>query len=220
MAEVKTYSADGSVGQTHVDLALFGDKVLGRTLKDAVVMYEANFRAGTAKAKTRGEVAGPNKKLWKQKHTGRARMGSKKVSHWRGGGVAFPPLPRDHSFQMPKKARRVALRNALFTKFRDGEVSIADGWPTDAPSTKQAVAILAKLGTPASTLVVTAQHDPVVYKSLRNVPHVDVVPVAELNAHGVLLRRHMVLTPKAFEALKDRLSPPAAATAAGEGEES
>jgi len=206
MAEVKTYSADGSLGQTQVDPALFGDKVLGRTLKDAVVMYEANVRAGTAKSKTRSEVAGPNKKLWKQKHTGRARMGSKKVPHWRGGGTAFGPVPRDYSYHMPKKARRAVLRNAVFTKFRDGEVAIAEGWPADKPSTKHAFAILDKLGVTRSALVVTAEHDGNLTLSLRNVPHITVRPVADLNARDVLLRRHMVLTPAAFEALKARFA--------------
>ena len=203
MAEVKVYSG-GAVSSTDMDPALFGDKILGRTLKDAAVMYEANVRAGTAKAKTRGEVAGPNKKLWKQKHTGRARMGSKKVVHWRGGGVVFGPLPRDYSYQMPKKARRVALRNALYTKFVDGEVAVADGWPGDRPNTKQAASVLGALGLDRSVLVVTAEHDKVLHLSLRNVPTVDVRPVDDLNARDVLLRRHLVLTPAAMERIKER----------------
>ncbi|MGA0867425.1 MAG: 50S ribosomal protein L4 [Planctomycetota bacterium] len=209
MAEVKVYSG-GKVSAQEVDASLFGDKALVRTMKDAVVMYEANVRQGTAKTKTRAEVAGPNKKLWKQKHTGRARMGSKKVVHWRGGGTAFGPVPRDYSYQMPKKARRVALRNAVFTKFRDGEVCVADGWPTEAPSTKQAYAILQALGVSRSALVVTAEQDTVLYKSLRNVPHVSVRPLCDLNAREVLVRRNMVLTPAAMEQIKERLGVAAA----------
>ncbi|MEY2980102.1 MAG: 50S ribosomal protein L4 [Planctomycetota bacterium] len=209
MAEVKVYSG-GKVSAQEVDASLFGDKALVRTMKDAVVMYEANVRQGTAKTKTRAEVAGPNKKLWKQKHTGRARMGSKKVVHWRGGGTAFGPVPRDYSYQMPKKARRVALRNAVFTKFRDGEVCVADGWPTEAPSTKQAYAILEALGVSRSALVVTAEQDTVLYKSLRNVPHVSVRPLCDLNAREVLVRRNMVLTPAAMEQIKERLGVAAA----------
>lgn len=204
MAEVKVYKG-GSLASQDVDASVFGDKVLARTLKDAVVMYEANLRQGTAKTKTRSEVAGPNKKLWKQKHTGRARMGSKKVPHWRGGGTAFGPKPRDYAYHMPKKARRAALRNAIFTKFRDGEVCVADGWPSDAPSTKVAYQILHALGVQQSALVVTAEHDPVLYKSLRNVPHVSVRPVAELNAREVLVRRHLVLTPAALEQMQARI---------------
>ena len=90
MVEVKVYSG-GSVSSKTVDESVFGERQLSRTLKDAVVMYEANLRQGTHKAKTRGEVAGPNKKRWKQKHTGNARMGTKKSGIWRGGGVIFGP---------------------------------------------------------------------------------------------------------------------------------
>lgn len=200
MVQVKKY-ASGSVSSTEVDLAAFGDRVLGRTLKDAVVMYEANRRQGTAKAKGRSEVNGPNKKLWPQKHTGRARMGSQKSPLWRGGGVIFGPLPRDYSYHMPVKARRVALCNALYTKLRDGELVVADGWPADKPSTKLAVQILRALGCEASTLVVTEQPDRNLYRSLRNVPQVEVRAVADLNAHQVLLRRHMVVTPGALALL-------------------
>lgn len=205
MVEVKVYSG-GSVRTDQIDAAAFGDRVLRRTLKDAVVMYEANTRAGTAKAKTRGEVKGPNRKLWKQKHTGRARMGTTKGPLWRGGGVAFPPLPRDYSYHMPTKARRAALRSAVLSKFQDGEVAIAEGWPTETPSTKQAVGILRELGLERSVLVVTDGPDRTLWLSLRNVPHVDVAPVSDLNAHLVLLRRHMVLTPAALERLRERLA--------------
>lgn len=201
MAQVKVYNS-GSVSTTAIDPSLFGDRILGRTLKEAVVMYEANVRAGTAKTKTRAEVKGPNHKLWKQKHTGRARMGTEKAPHWTGGGVAFGPRPRDYSFHMPKKMRRVALRNAVYSKFADEEVCVADGWPTSTPSTKQAVGVLAALDVLRSALVVTADIDRVLCMSLRNVPHVDVRTVADLNARDVLLRRNLVLTPAAFEAFK------------------
>ncbi|MEO0480940.1 MAG: 50S ribosomal protein L4 [Planctomycetota bacterium] len=203
MVQVKVYSG-GSVSASEIDESRFGDRQLGRTLKDAVVMYEANKRQGTAKAKTRGEVAGPNKKLWKQKHTGRARMGTKKAVHWRGGGVVFGPLPRDYSYAMPKKARRVALRNAIYTKFRDGEVSIADGWPSDKPSTKAAAEILKALELGRGVLVVSAERDQNLYLSLRNLPHTEVAPVADLNVHQVLRRRHMVVTPDAMKALEEK----------------
>lgn len=201
MVEVKVYAA-GELAKRQVDESVFGERVLGRTLKDAVVMYEANARAGTAKTKTRGEVKGPNRKLWRQKHTGRARMGTTKAPQWRGGGVVFGPRPRDYGYHMPKRARRVALMNAVFTKLRDGEMAVADGWPTERPSTKEAVRILERLGMQRSVLVVTERHDPVLHLSLRNVPHVDVRPVSDLNARQVLLRRYMVVTPGALEALE------------------
>lgn len=206
MVEVKVYSG-GSVATRAVDESLFGDRILKRTLKDAVVMYEANTRSGTAKAKTRGEVRGPNNKLWKQKHTGRARMGTKKSPLWRGGGAVFGPRPRDYFYQMPRKARRVALRTALLSKFRDGEVVVAEGWPTQQPSTKAAMAILGALGLAAGgVLVVTEEHDTVLYRSLRNVPRVDVRPLSDLNAFEVLVRRHMVMTPGALTKLEEQMA--------------
>lgn len=205
MVEVKVLRG-GALASTTVDESAFGTKVLGRTLKDAVVMYEANLRQGTVQAKTRSMVKGPNKKLWPQKHTGRARMGTTKSPLWRGGGRIHPPAPRDHSYAMPKQARRAALRNAIFTKFRDQEVGIADGWPVGEPSTKSAVAILNQLGMGRSTTVVTADLDRNLVLSLRNVPLVDVRTLADLNARQVLLRRHLVLTPAAFEALQQRFA--------------
>lgn len=205
MVEVKVFQG-GSVATKNVDAGAFGSKVLGRTLKDAVVMYEANARAGTVQARTRSMVRGGNKKLWPQKHTGRARMGTNKSPLWPGGGRIHPPAPRDHGYAMPKKARRVALRNAIFTKFRDGEVAIAEGWPSDKPSTKTAVRILTQLGMDKSATVVTEATDRNLCLSLRNVPLVDVATLDDLNARQVLLRRYLVLTPAAFASLEQRFA--------------
>jgi large subunit ribosomal protein L4 len=107
---------------------------------------------------------------------------------------------------MPVKARRSALRNAIFTKFRDQEVAIADGWPTGKPNTKSAVAILKKLGIGSSVTVVTTEVDRNLVRSLRNVPLVDVSTVGDLNVHQVLLRRYLVLTPAAFAAIEQRFA--------------
>lgn len=205
MAEVRVLQG-GAVATKQIDASVFGTKVLGRTLKDAVVMYEDNARQGTVQARTRSMVKGPNKKLWPQKHTGRARMGTPKSPLWRGGGRIHPPAPREHRYAMPKQARRVALRNALFTKFRDAEVAIADGWPTGKPNTKVAVGVLNKLGIGSGATVVTSQNDRNLWLSLRNVPLVDVCTVADLNARQVLLRRHLVLTPDAYTALEARFA--------------
>lgn len=210
MVEVKVF-ANGAVSSRTLEEAVFahpeyGSRVLARTLKDAVVMYEANRRAGTHKTKTRSEVRGPNHKLWKQKHTGRARTGTDKSPLWRGGGVIFGPRPRDYSYHMPVQARRTALRNALLTKLRDGEAALADGWPTEKPSVKQATGILRALGMDRGVLVVTNGVDRTLYLSLRNVPYVDVCPVADLNAHNVLKSRYIVLTDAAYQALQATMS--------------
>jgi large subunit ribosomal protein L4 len=109
--QVKSYQA-GNVGTVEFDEGPFGGKVLYRTLKDAVLMYQANKRQGNASTKGRSQVQGTNKKPYKQKHTGRARAGDVKSPIWRGGGTVFGPKPRDFSYHMPTKARRVALRSA------------------------------------------------------------------------------------------------------------
>ena len=123
--QVKSYKS-GSLGVVEIDEAPFGDKVLYRTLKDAVTMHQANQRQGTTNVRGRSEVRGTNKKPYRQKHTGRARAGDCKSPIWRGGGAGFGPLPRDFSYHMPKKARRVATRSALFGKLQDGELIVAD----------------------------------------------------------------------------------------------
>ena len=123
--QVKSYKS-GSVGEMELDEAPFGKKILYRTLKDAVVMYQANLRQGNASTKGRSEIKGSQKKPYRQKHTGRARAGSVKSPIWRGGGTVFGPLPRDYSYHMPQKARRVALRTAIAGKLADNEVVVTD----------------------------------------------------------------------------------------------
>lgn len=203
MVKVKSF-AGGSVAERELDASVFGERVLGRTLKEALVMYEANRRQGTHKAKTRSEVRGGNKKLWKQKHTGRARMGTTKSPLWTGGGVTFAPVPRDYSYHMPKKARRAALYTAIFGKLRDGEIAVADGFPKDKPSTKAALSVLEALSMAKSCTVVTEGLDRNLWLSLRNVPGVEVMPVLDLNALDVLQRRYIVCTPAAIETLTAR----------------
>lgn len=200
MASVKTYGG-GKVGTMEVDEKVLSSKVLGRTLKEVVVMYEANVRQGTAKTKERGEVAGSGKKPWKQKHTGRARAGSRKSPIWRGGGTVFGPRPRSFYCAIPIKQRRAALASALFARLQDGEIMVVDGLPSQTPSTKAAYKLLCAVDAQDSALIVTHQHDPIAYRSVRNLKNVDIMPLADLNAHAVLLRRHLVFTPLAFDQL-------------------
>ena len=201
MPKLTVYDRKGKkVGTYNVEPTDFAPRINKQLLHDAVVMYQANQRQGTAKVKTRSEVHGSGKKPWKQKHTGRARMGTTKSPLWRGGGRIHPPAPRDHGYAMPKKARRAALRNALFTKFRDGEVAIASGWPTGKPSTKSAVAILGKLGMGKSATVVTTETDKNLCLSLRNVPSVHIIAPDQLNTYDVLVSDDVVFTRSAYDA--------------------
>lgn len=208
--QVKSYKA-GSVGQVQVDEKPFGDKILYRTLKDAVQSYQANQRQGTVNTRGRSEVSGSNKKPWKQKHTGRARAGDRKSPIWRGGGTVFGPKPKDWSYHMPAKARRVALRSALAGKLRDDEVVVADLGSFSGPSAKAARKILSDLGSPRRALVVLAQHDDNVWKSFRNFPGVQVRTAIDLCAFDVVAGGLVITEKPALEALAQRvgLSAPA-----------
>jgi large subunit ribosomal protein L4 len=183
--QVKSYKA-GNVGEVEFDESSFGGKVLYRTLKDAVVMYMANQRQGTAKVRGRSEVKGTNAKPYKQKHTGRARAGDRKSPIWRGGGTVFGPHPRDFSYHMPAKARRVALRSALAGKIADGELVIADFGEFSQPSSKAARKILNDLGAPNRACIVISERNTNLWKSFRNFPRVAVRVADELCAFDVV----------------------------------
>lgn len=202
--KVQSYSG-GKLGNAEIDATPFGEKVLHRTLKDAVVMYHANLRQGTAKVKTRSEVHGSGKKPWKQKHTGRARAGDKKSPLWRKGGTIFGPHPRDFSYHMPVKARRVALRTALCGKIKDSEVVLAELPKLDKPSAKTARGVLELLGSPRRATVVLAAHNLNVWKSFRNFPGVKVCIAADLNARDVVNGGLIVAERAALDALAQRV---------------
>jgi large subunit ribosomal protein L4 len=206
--KLKSYNA-GSLGSQDFDEAPFGGKVLYRTLKDAVVMYQANQRQGTVSTRGRDQVVGSNKKPWKQKHTGRARAGDRKSPIWRGGGTVFGPKPRDYSYHMPVKARRVALRSALAGKLADDEVVLMDLTGFSAPNAKMARKVLGDLGNPRRALVVLAEQRPDVWKSFRNFPGVEVRTAADLCAHDVVATGLVIAERAALEALASRVGKPA-----------
>ncbi len=205
---------DGKQSQREVDTSAFGEKVLYRTLKDAVVMYHANSRQGTAKVKGRSEIALSNKKPWKQKHTGRARAGDKKSPLWRGGGTIFGPHVRDFSYHMPVKARRQALRSALAGKLGDGEVILFDGAGFSAPSAKTARAVLKTSGAfdrpkgaQKGVLVLIEGQQPNTWKSFRNFPRTAVKNASDVCARDVVLAGLVLAEAGALEALARRLGP-------------
>jgi large subunit ribosomal protein L4 len=207
--QVKSYKA-GSIGQVEIDERRFFDKsgkarVLYRTLKDALVMHQANQRQGNAYTRGREEVVGSNKKPWKQKHTGRARAGDRKSPIWRGGGTLFGPKTRDWSYHMPAKARRVAARTALLGKLLDGEVVIADLGSFARPSAKSARKILADLGAPRRVLLVVDKHDEALWKSFRNFPGVAVRVADDVCAHDIVSGGLVIAQSAAMEKLTQRL---------------
>jgi large subunit ribosomal protein L4 len=215
--QVKSYKA-GSVGQVELDEAPFGGRVLYRTLKDAVVMFQANQRQGTASTKERSDVRGTNAKPYKQKHTGRARAGDRKSPIWRGGGTVFGPKPRDYSYHMPVKARRVALRSAVAGKLADGELVVADLGEFPVPSAKAARKVLADLGAPRRALIVLGEPNEAVWKSFRNFPGVMIRSARDLCAHDVVAGGLVIAEQDAMDQLAERVgSDVAAKGAAAEG---
>ena len=207
--KVKSYKA-GSVGEVELDVAPFGEKVLYRTLKDAVVMHMANQRQGTASTKGRSEVKGTNKKPYKQKHTGRARAGDVKSPIWRGGGTVFGPKPRDYSYHMPTKARRVALRSAIAGKIADGELVVADLGDWAEPSSRSARKVLGDLDATRRACVVIAERNDNLYKSFRNFPRVEVRTAAELCAYDVVNGGTIIAEQAALDQLSARVGQSAA----------
>ncbi len=201
--EIPVYSKEGEkVDNLQLDDKKFGGPIHKKLLRDAVIMYEANKRQGTACTKTKGEVAGGGRKPWAQKHTGRARAGSIRSPLWKGGGVSHGPKPRDYSFSIPKKARRLALCTALSAKARDNELVVIDDLNFAVPKTSQMVSILKALNIDnSSCLIVIPKANEMVWKSARNIPSVKVMTSTELNAYEVLRPKKVLLTKEALSSI-------------------
>ncbi|MEQ8846966.1 50S ribosomal protein L4 [Botrimarina sp.] len=192
------------VGTYSVEPEDFARSINKQLLHDAVVMYQANLRQGTHKTKSRGEVAGSTKKMYRQKGTGNARAGSKRSGIRRGGGHIFAIKPRDYSYRMPRKALQLATRMALASKVADDEMVIVDDLAFDAPKTREMASILRHLGVEGdSILVATDGLSPNVYKSARNIQRVSVSPASDLNALSLLSAKRLVVTKSALDKLKE-----------------
>ena len=202
--ELDVYSEAGErTGTVALDESILGERVNEVLLHEAVVMYEARKRSGTHSTKTKDEVAGAGGKPWRQKHTGRARAGSRRSPLWRGGGITFGPKPRDYSYSMPKAARRAALRSALLGKLRDKEVRVIEKLSFEEPRTKRMVDVLRALDLRGSCLVAPSSDEPNTYKSVRNIKGVRMTRVRDLNAYAVLKSKWLLLTREAVEMLPE-----------------
>lgn len=206
------------VGSVQIDPKEFGGKISRQLMHEAVLMFQANQRAGTHSTLRRGEVAGSTKKLFRQKGTGNARAGTKRTNKRRGGGTAKGPKPRDYSYSLPKKAVKAATRMAILSKFLDKEAIVIDDLSIAAPKTKDIVAILRaiKIGkreTPGgekdltlhntTVLIGTNGLDANVFKSARNIEGVKVLPAAEFNCYTVLKHKRLLVTKAALEYLRN-----------------
>ena len=213
MATINILDSTGKkVGTYDIDPTDLAPRINKQLLHDAVVMYQANARQGTFRTKSRAEVAGTTKKMYRQKGTGNARAGSRRSPVRRGGGHTFAKRPRDFSFRLPRKALQLATRMALASKFKDGEVVLIDDLKFDAPKTREMAGVIKALGlTGNSLLVTTADLNVNVYKSARNIDRVEIAPVSGLNALNVLAPKRILMTKAAIEAVRAKVPKKAAA---------
>ena len=194
-----------SQGEVEVKFPLVEDGKGTQAVHDVVVAYQASQRMGTACTKNVGEVAGTNKKPWRQKGTGRARAGSFQSPLWRGGGVVFGPKPRDFGKKVSKGTRQLALRKALSERLRAGDVVLVDDLKLSSPKTKDFVGVLTALELKGSALIVSQKADKNLELASRNVPNVAVTTSETLNTYDVLRSDKLVLTRGAFEQVEARL---------------
>src|SRR5206468_2991398 len=195
-----------SQGELEVKLALIEDGKGTQAVHDTVVAYQAAQRMGTACTKNVGEVAGTNKKPWRQKGTGRARAGSFQSPLWRGGGVVFGPKPRDFSKKVGRKTKQLALRKALSERLRAGDVLLVDELKLESPKTKDFAGVLSALELKGTALIVAPAADKNLSLASRNIPNIALTTSDALNTYDVLRSDKLVFTKGAFEQVEARLA--------------
>ena len=195
MSKVDIKKSDGAKsGTIELDENIFGIEPNVAVMHQVVNAQLAAKRSGTHSTKTRAEVRGGGAKPWKQKGTGRARAGSSRIPHWRGGGIALGPKPRDYSQRTPKKMKRLAFRSALSDRAQSNSVYVVDAWDFETPSTKAAKTALEAIGTEGKVLVVTDAQDANTEKSFRNLSNVNVLSSDQLNVFDILVSDSIVFT--------------------------
>jgi len=206
MALVDVYNVNKEkVGEVDLKEDIFGVEVKSYLLHEVVVWQRACRRKGSACTKTRGEVSGGGHKPWRQKGTGRARVGSNRSPVWRGGGTTFGPRPRSYAYSLPKKVRRAALKMALSSKLADGQLVVLEDYPYSAPKTKEFMQVMKKFEL-GKVLFITSEGHEALELSARNVPYVHVLPTAGLNVYDILRYDHLVLLSPAVAAIEARLT--------------
>ena len=195
MSKVDIKKSDGAKsGTIELDENIFGIEPNVAVMHQVVNAQLAAKRSGTHSTKTRAEVRGGGAKPWKQKGTGRARAGSSRIPHWRGGGIALGPKPRDYSQRTPKKMKRLALRSALSDRAQSNSVYVVDAWEFETPSTKAAKTALEAIGAEGKVLIVTDLQDENTEKSFRNLSNVNVLSSDQLNVFDILVSDSIVFT--------------------------
>jgi large subunit ribosomal protein L4 len=206
MPTVDIYNiAKEKVGELDLKDEIFGVEVKGHVLHEVVTWQRACRRSGTACTKTRGEVRGGGRKPWRQKGTGRARVGSSRSPIWRGGGTTFGPRPRSYAYALPKQVRRLALKMALSSKLASGQLVVLEDYPFNAPKTKEFVQVMKKFDLEKALFIIPEGHKNLEL-SARNVPYAQVLLTAGLNVYDILRYDHLVLLSPAVAAIEARLT--------------
>ena len=203
MANVAVYNMEGNeVGTMELSDAVFGVEVKENLVHQAVVLHLANRRQGTQKAKTRSEVSGGGRKPWRQKGTGHARQGSIRAPQWTGGGVVFAPVPRDYSFKMNKKEKRLALKSALTSKVQENKFLVLDELKLDAVKTTEMKKVLDNLKVDKALVVIGNDSENVVL-SARNIPGVQTASVNTINVYDILKYNTVIATKSSVASIEE-----------------
>lgn len=204
MPKVAVYNVSGEqVSEIELKDNVFGIEVNEHVLYEVVKNQLANKRQGTQSAKTRAEVRGGGRKPWRQKGTGRARHGSIRSPLWVGGGVTFAPKPRDYSYTLPKKVRRLAMKSALTSKVNSQEIIVLDELNLDAPKTKEMASILKNLKVEKKALIVMGDKNDAVIRSARNIPGIETASVNTLNVYDILKYDKFIITKDAVQKVEE-----------------
>ncbi|MBE5997337.1 MAG: 50S ribosomal protein L4 [Lachnospiraceae bacterium] len=203
MANVSVYNMKGEqVGTMELSDAIFGAEIKPNLVHRAVVWHLANMRQGTQKAKGRSEVSGGGRKPWRQKGTGHARQGSIRAAQWKGGGVIFPPEPRDYSFKMNQKEKRSALKSALTSKVQEGKIIVLDELALDEAKTKKMAEILANLNA-GKSLIVIEKTDMNIVRAARNIPNVKTTNADLINTYDIMKYSNLIVTQDAVRKIEE-----------------
>ena len=204
MPKVDILNVSGQrVGELELNDNIFGVEVNQHVLYEAVKNYLANQRQGTQSAKTRAEVRGGGSKPFRQKGTGRARQGSLRAPNHVGGGIVFAPKPRDYSYKLPKKVKRLAMKSALSSKVENGEIIVLDELAIDTPKTKDMINILKNINAANKALIVSSEKNDNLYRSARNIKGVDTAQVNTLNVYDILKYDSFIVTKEAVQKIEE-----------------
>ncbi|MFF2017070.1 50S ribosomal protein L4 [Paenibacillus sp. NPDC058177] len=207
MLKVNVFDMEGNiVDEMELEESIFGIIPNESVMHEAVVNYLANQRRGTQSALTRGEVRGGGRKPYKQNKIDRSRAGSIRMPHWRGGGVVFAPKPRDYSYKLNKKVKRLAIKSALSSKVQSQELIVVDEIKLENYRTKSIVAMLNALGANKKSLIVKPEMDPIVFKSANNIPGVETAVADSLNVYTILNYEKLIITKEAMNMITEMYS--------------